>query len=295
MLKERIGKFWAKLMKKYRLVLYDHESLSQSRNFLVRPLGVILLISGLTFATILGTSLLIFKVPAIHERIPGFKKPQLTKDYKVLQAKNDELSHKVERMDTLLASFARIASMNNPTADDRAIWEAAAPEPGNASPPSVNAGKEDPSGQEMTPPTLPTHIQPERVIRSNEPQTLNLIPPVDGYISLNFDTQEKKHFGIDLVARENSMIRSVADGVVIFSEYSNTTGFVIGIWHSQYNLVSFYKHNSRLFKPVGSYVFAGQAIAVIGNTGIYSDGLHLHFELWYDNNPVNPADYIIFN
>jgi murein DD-endopeptidase MepM/ murein hydrolase activator NlpD len=82
---------------------------------------------------------------------------------------------------------------------------------------------------------------------------------------------------------------------VIFSEYSNTTGHVVGIWHSQSNLISFYKHNSRTFKTVGSYVFAGEAIAVIGNTGINSSGTHLHFELWYDNNPVNPADYINFN
>jgi murein DD-endopeptidase MepM/ murein hydrolase activator NlpD len=41
-------------------------------------------------------------------------------------------------------------------------------------------------------------------------------------------------------------------------------------------------------------VFAGEAIAVIGNTGINSSGTHLHFELWYDGSPVNPADYIDF-
>ena len=135
----------------------------------------------------------------------------------------------------------------------------------------------------------------ERYPAIKQPEALNLVTPIDGYTTMEFDTDEKNHYGIDLVADENSMIRSVADGVVIFSEYSRTTGYVIGIWHGQNNLVSFYKHNSRLFKPVGSYVFAGEAIAVIGNTGINSSGTHLHFELWYDNNPVNPKDFILFN
>ena len=124
---------------------------------------------------------------------------------------------------------------------------------------------------------------------------LNLVAPVDGYVTKDFEPKDKPHFGIDLGAEENSLVRSVADGLIVFSEYSNTTGYVVGIWHSKYNMISFYKHNSRLFKSVGAHVFAGEAIAVIGNTGINSSGTHLHFELWYDNRPVNPADYINFN
>jgi murein DD-endopeptidase MepM/ murein hydrolase activator NlpD len=41
-------------------------------------------------------------------------------------------------------------------------------------------------------------------------------------------------------------------------------------------------------------VKAGEAIAIIGNTGESSSGPHLHFELWYKGRPVNPSDYIIF-
>ncbi len=124
---------------------------------------------------------------------------------------------------------------------------------------------------------------------------VNLIPPLDGIVTNEFDLDEKSHFGIDIVADENSLIKSVADGVVIFSEYSITTGHVIGIWHARESLISFYKHNKKVYRQVGDFIFAGEAVAVIGNTGINSFGTHLHFELWHDNNPVNPADYIMFN
>lgn len=290
MLKETTGKIWAKLVKKYRLVLYDFESLSQTRNFVLRPLTALLTVGAFAFVAIAGTSILIFKVPAIHEQITGFKKPELTHDYQMLQDRNTDLEKRVEEMDSLLASFTRVAGMNNPTPSDRAIWEAAAPEPG----PNENADtvRTQPAGQELVTPALPEAIRAVASENNIPTSAINLINPVDGFITMNFDTREKDHYGIDLVANENALIRSVADGVVIFSEYSNTTGYVVGIWHSQYNLISFYKHNSRLYKSVGSYVFAGEAIAVIGNTGINSSGTHLHFELWHNNNPVNPADYL---
>jgi murein DD-endopeptidase MepM/ murein hydrolase activator NlpD len=49
-----------------------------------------------------------------------------------------------------------------------------------------------------------------------------------------------------------------------------------------------------LLKSQGDLVTAGEVIAVVGDTGEFSYGPHLHFELWVDGYPVNPSDYINF-
>lgn len=117
-------------------------------------------------------------------------------------------------------------------------------------------------------------------------------PPVKGVVTNHFDPANK-HFGVDIVADRNEAIKATLDGTVIFSAWTLETGFTIGIQHSN-NLMSVYKHNSVLLKEEGSFVKAGEVIAIIGETGLYSTGTHLHFELWLDGSPVNPLDYIVF-
>ena len=62
----------------------------------------------------------------------------------------------------------------------------------------------------------------------------------------------------------------------------------------QGNLVSIYKHNSVLLKKQGDFVRAGEAIAVVGNTGEETTGPHLHFELWQGGKALNPETFIKF-
>jgi len=84
-----------------------------------------------------------------------------------------------------------------------------------------------------------------------------------------------------------------ADGTVIFSEWTVETGFVAIIEHS-HGLISVYKHNSSLTKSQGDLVKSGEVIAMAGSTGELSTGPHLHFELWSDGYPIDPAKLIDF-
>jgi len=88
-------------------------------------------------------------------------------------------------------------------------------------------------------------------------------------------------------------IKCVLDGYVVISDWTRETGNTIGIQHAN-NTMTFYKHNSTLLKKAGEFVKAGEAIAVIGNTGDLTDGPHLHFELWYKGQAVDPAEYVRF-
>ena len=120
----------------------------------------------------------------------------------------------------------------------------------------------------------------------------NLRPPLRGTISSKFDIK-KDHFGIDVVAAKGTAIEAVSDGTVIMSEYSIKTGHTLVLMHEN-NLVTCYKHNSILLKKIGNLVKAGEAIAIIGNTGAMTDGPHLHFEMWLDGKPIDPATLINF-
>ncbi len=127
---------------------------------------------------------------------------------------------------------------------------------------------------------------------SNDLREIYLFSPLDGIVTDGFDPRED-HYGIDIVAPENEPVRCAADGVVIMSSWTLDGGYVIAVQHAG-NLVSVYKHNSELFKNVGSFVVAGEVIATIGNTGELTSGPHLHLELWLNGNPVNPQEYIAF-
>lgn len=116
--------------------------------------------------------------------------------------------------------------------------------------------------------------------------------PIEGIITTPFNLK-MEHYGIDIVAKENEPIKCVADGMVIFATWTVETGWVIAIQHSK-NLVSIYKHNASLFKKAGDLVTAGEVIAIMGNSGELSTGPHLHFELWYEGNAVNPENFINF-
>ena len=128
----------------------------------------------------------------------------------------------------------------------------------------------------------------------SEIQTLNLemSPPVRGIIIESFDVSIK-HYGIDIVLKEQTPIKAVADGIVLLSEWTIDSGYTVIVYHKD-QLTSVYKHNYVSKVKTGDYVKQGQVVALSGNTGELTSGPHLHFELWDSNGPINPEDFIIF-
>jgi len=116
--------------------------------------------------------------------------------------------------------------------------------------------------------------------------------PIEGMVTTVFNIREE-HYGIDIVSKSNEPVKSVADGTVIFGDWTQESGNVIYIQHRD-NTISVYKHNSALLKKVGNFVSSGDVIAIIGNTGEFTTGPHLHFEMWYNGNPVDPEEFISF-
>lgn len=120
---------------------------------------------------------------------------------------------------------------------------------------------------------------------------LHFFTPLKGVISQGYDNV--LHPYIDITAPANSVVMSVLDGTVIFAGWNDEAGYTIQIQHAG-DIVSIYKHNQKLLKKTGDKVTAGSSIAIVGNTGTLTTGDHLHFELWYKGEAVDPTKYISF-
>lgn len=118
------------------------------------------------------------------------------------------------------------------------------------------------------------------------------ISPIDGgVITTAFNPYE--HYGVDILGKANEPIKSIADGRVILSSFTVETGWVMLIQHSA-GVLSLYKHNAVLFKQKNDFVQKGEVIAIMGNSGKFTTGPHLHFEIWHDGNALNPEAVIKF-
>ncbi len=120
---------------------------------------------------------------------------------------------------------------------------------------------------------------------------MHFFTPLKGVVSQGYDPAV--HPYVDITAPAGSVIKATLDGTVIFAGWSDDSGHTIQIQHDG-DVVSIYKHNEKLLKKVGDKVTAGAPIALVGNSGELTTGDHLHFELWYKGETVDPARYINF-
>ena len=116
--------------------------------------------------------------------------------------------------------------------------------------------------------------------------------PIKGEITQSFNFNEN-HFAVDIAADIGTPVKSVLDGKIIFSEWSVETGYVVVIDHGE-NIISVYKHNSKILKEQNNFVQAGEVIAYSGNQGNLSTGPHLHFELWKNGTPIDSEPLLNF-
>ena len=99
------------------------------------------------------------------------------------------------------------------------------------------------------------------------------------------------HEGVDFPKRTGHPVLATADGTVIYTgSRFRSYGKVIIIEHEK-KWASLYAHLSKIGVQRGSFVRKRQKIGEVGNTG-RSLGPHLHFELMYEKQPVNPLSYI---
>ena len=94
------------------------------------------------------------------------------------------------------------------------------------------------------------------------------------------------HIGLDIAAEMWDPIVAVTDGVVVFAEWGGGYGNLVIVEHND-GWRSYYAHLTEIVVEVGQEIRQGELLGGAGTTG-YSTGPHLHFELRYQNRPVDP-------
>lgn len=256
-----------RLQDRYRMVILNDDTFEEVSSYNLSLRNIYVLISSFVVALgLLIVSLIVFT--PVKKLIPGYadfesnpKFIQLTRDFEAIQDSIEAQQVYIDGIRSLLTADGSSLSIGE----------------------NVSLKRTD---------SAPESQQKSQSLNSPIVTNVSFMPPLEGIVSLEFNPKIK-HFGIDILAPKGSPIKAITGGHVIMSGWNLETGHTIGIQHDS-NAISFYKHNLKNLKEEGEYVKAGEAIAIIGNSGTLSDGPHLHFELWYNGNPVNPEDYLNF-
>ena len=275
-----------KLLHKYRLVILNENTFEEKISFKLNRMNVF--VTGTLFIIVLiGLTTLIIAFTPLREYIPGYSSTRLKRQATELTYKTDSLVTVLDYTNRYLNNIRMVLKgdiENNETNRD-SLFE---------------RFKLDPSTVDLTPIREDLLLREEVELedkynlfeRSVENVEVLLFSPLNGTLSQGFDTR-LKHFAVDIVAPRGTPVKSVANGTVLFAEWTSQTGYVIIVKH-QDDLTSVYKHNGALSKVQGDLVRAGEVIAEVGNTGELTTGPHLHFELWKNGKPINPLNYIDF-
>jgi murein DD-endopeptidase MepM/ murein hydrolase activator NlpD len=278
-------KLFKKLSDRYRLIIYNDTTFQSVWSMKLTRLKVFT-VTSLLSSIIVVLVILLIATTGLREYIPGYPKAEYRQILVETALKVDSLENELKKRDEFFYGIQAILNGEEPGGE---IIVDTVVEPNQVEFQYFNHDSvfQEKLLAEQT--SLSLRGESSSVMSLNK---VHFFVPVKGIVSNSFDSSSD-HLGVDLVGEANSRISSVLDGTVIFSGWTLETGYVIYIQHEA-DLISVYKHNAELLKNVGDKVRAGEAIAIIGNTGEMTTGPHLHFELWYEGTAVDPEEYIDF-
>lgn len=278
--------FWKRIRFKYKLSFINENTLEEVWSFRLSQLSVFISLGVFAFSLVAFTAFIIIMTP-IRNYLPGYLDVEVRKEIVQNALRADSLERMIEIQNLYLKNVTGIISGTIELDSIREIDSLA----------RVDADFE-----------IPRSPEEEEYVKNFEQEekynltVLNTNPlpmdglffykPVNGVISSHYQA-DIHHFGVDIAAASKESVLATLDGTVIYAGYDPNQGNVIQLQHKN-GFVSVYKHNELLLKEPGEQVVAGEAIALVGNTGKLSTGPHLHFELWYNGKPVNPEDFIVF-
>lgn len=261
--------FWERAQETFKVVILDEETFLEVKSYRLSRLNVYTMLSVLFIVMSAIILSLFFYTPA-RKFVPGYGDIEENSEFIQLKSEMDTLTSIVSNQQVYINSLRTLLSGN-----------------GDSKLPDIKS-----ISKPLTHDIDLSGAQVAETTRSLKLDQLSFVPPLRGTISSKY-APEIDHQGVDVIASKDTPIQATMQGIVINADWTLETGNTIIVQHP-HDILSVYKHNSALLKKAGDRVEAGEAIAIIGNTGELSDGPHLHFELWYGGFHVDPTLYIRF-
>ena len=271
----------AKLLIKYRVDVFKKESLEKISSFHLNKMQLSILFVFIFILSFFISSAFIFFSPIGNKFFELSKKREISELYMQVDSIENLLNLQLDYSERLKLIFNDFDTTKSQINGGVAF--------------SLNSLQSKMTQQDSILLNFIKKLDNESVYKYNQSvlQKLNLQYPANGMITSKFDAK-KKHFGVDIAAKENSDVFSVLSGVVLFTGFSDELGHFIIVAHEN-NFFSVYLHNSSLLKSKGDVVNSGDKIALVGSSGKLSSAPHLHFELWSGLSPIDPEKYLQFD
>ncbi len=279
--------FLKNLFYKYRLIVVNEDTFEEKMSINLSRLNVFVALGLLSIFLVVGTIFLVAFSP-LKEYIPGYSSTALKKKATHLFYEVDSLKKSLDANEKYILSIKKALTGEIPEIiiSKDSLLKIYTTEYGKDTM-RLKPSKYDLEFRKEV------EIKDRYSIFEGVGKNIGIVffPPVKGEIIEAYD-YEKQMYGVEIeIASQKTPIKAVADGTIIFSDFTAYAGYTIIIEHSQ-GFISIYKNNSYLHKKTGEIVKSGEVIASLEKISDKSNPAILYFELWNNGYPVNPTKYI---
>ena len=276
-----------KLYNKRRLVILNEDTFEETFSLKLNLMNVFVVGSVGAILIIFFTTLIIAFTP-LREYIPGYASSKLKQQALEMAIKSDSLEKSVKINNTYIASIKKVLTGDLEYA--------------KLNKDSIKALNLELLDESEVEPTAVEKELRKQVIKEDKFNVFDaakpkvgfvLFPPARGSVIEKYNPKNK-HLAITLALTNNTPIKSIGAGTIIFSDWTPSAGYVVIIRHKD-DILSVYKNAASVTKSQGNIVKSGEVIALAGTSTPQKTNATLRFELWKDGFPIDPTQFINFN
>ena len=276
--------FWKNIKFKYKLTIINENTLEEVVGIHVSKLnGFSVLLVACTVIFLLAAIILVFT--PLRNYLPGYMNSEVRSQVVTNALKADSLEEALDRQNQYIMNIQDIFSGKVSVDTVQSIDSLTTIRTNEL----MNRSKEEDDFRRKYEARQKAESAAEE---DHKLPDLLFFRPTKGIVMKDF-APSRQHYGVDMAAAMDESIVAVMDGKVMMVEQTADKGFLIQIQHEQ-NFISIYKHCGTPRKKEGDRVKGGEVIALAGTEDEGKHVSYVHFELWHEGTPIDPAKYVVF-